>query len=32
MLTRKGVRHNVLNAKNHAREADIIAEAGQKAL
>ena len=30
MLTRKGVRHNVLNAKNHAREADIIIEAGLK--
>ncbi|MEH7458227.1 preprotein translocase subunit SecA [Bacillus sp. JJ1127] len=30
MLTRKGVRHNILNAKNHAREADIIAEAGFK--
>lgn len=30
MLTRKGVRHNVLNAKNHAREADIIMEAGYK--
>ncbi|SDZ29592.1 preprotein translocase subunit SecA [Bacillus sp. 166amftsu] len=30
MLTRKGVRHNVLNAKNHAREADIITEAGFK--
>ena len=30
MLTRKGVRHNILNAKNHAREADIIAEAGMK--
>ncbi|MDY7960824.1 preprotein translocase subunit SecA [Bacillus thuringiensis] len=30
MLTRKGVRHNILNAKNHAREADIIAEAGIK--
>jgi len=28
MLTRKGVRHNVLNAKNHAREAEIVAEAG----
>ena len=27
-LTRKGVRHEVLNAKNHAREALIIAEAG----
>ncbi|WP_308314889.1 preprotein translocase subunit SecA [Bacillus sp. T33-2] len=30
MLIKKGVRHNVLNAKNHAREADIIAEAGQQ--
>ena len=30
MLTRKGVRHEVLNAKNHAREALIIAEAGSK--
>jgi preprotein translocase subunit SecA len=30
MLTRRGVRHNVLNAKNHAREAEIIANAGQK--
>ena len=30
MLTRKGVRHEVLNAKNHAREALIIAEAGAK--
>jgi preprotein translocase subunit SecA len=29
-LTRKGVRHEVLNAKNHAREAVIIAEAGAK--
>jgi preprotein translocase subunit SecA len=29
MLLRKGVRHNILNAKNHAREAEIIAEAGQ---
>ena len=29
-LTRKGVRHEVLNAKNHAREALIIAEAGAK--
>ncbi|MGI9256266.1 MAG: preprotein translocase subunit SecA [Salinispira sp.] len=28
VLTRKGVRHEVLNAKNHAREAIIIAEAG----
>jgi preprotein translocase subunit SecA len=30
LLTRKGVRHEVLNAKNHAREATIIAEAGAK--
>lgn len=29
-LERRGIRHNVLNAKHHAREADIIAEAGQK--
>jgi preprotein translocase subunit SecA len=30
MLTRRGVRHEVLNAKNHEREALIIAEAGAK--
>jgi preprotein translocase subunit SecA len=29
MLTRRGVAHNVLNAKNHEREAGIVAEAGQ---
>ncbi len=29
-LTRRGVRHEVLNAKNHAREALIISEAGAK--
>ncbi|MDR0316769.1 MAG: preprotein translocase subunit SecA [Treponema sp.] len=29
-LTRRGIRHEVLNAKNHAREALIIAEAGAK--
>ncbi|MCU1580551.1 MAG: secA [Rhodoglobus sp.] len=29
MLARKGVRHEVLNAKNHAREAAIIAQAGR---
>ncbi|MCR5079720.1 MAG: preprotein translocase subunit SecA [Treponema sp.] len=29
-LTRGGIRHEVLNAKNHAREASIIAEAGAK--
>ena len=30
LLTKKGIRHEVLNAKNHAREAMIIAEAGSK--
>ncbi|MBM6629823.1 preprotein translocase subunit SecA [Mammaliicoccus vitulinus] len=30
LLKKKGVRHNVLNAKNHEREADIILNAGQK--
>ncbi|MDR1443869.1 MAG: preprotein translocase subunit SecA [Treponema sp.] len=30
LLTRRGVRHEVLNAKNHAREAMIIAEAGAR--
>ena len=30
MLAKAGVRHEVLNAKNHAREASIIAEAGRK--
>ncbi|HTX73530.1 MAG TPA: SEC-C metal-binding domain-containing protein, partial [Rectinemataceae bacterium] len=30
MLTKRGLRHEVLNAKNHAREATIIAEAGAK--
>jgi preprotein translocase subunit SecA len=30
LLTRRGVRHEVLNAKNHAREAAIIAEAGAR--
>jgi preprotein translocase subunit SecA len=29
MLTRRGVKHEVLNAKNHAREADIVAQAGR---
>ena len=31
MLIRRGVRHEVLNAKNHAREASIIAQAGAAA-
>jgi preprotein translocase subunit SecA len=30
MLKRRGVPHQVLNAKNHEREAEIIAQAGQK--
>jgi len=30
LLTRQGVRHNVLNAKEHAREAEIIKDAGQR--
>ena len=30
LLARRGVKHEVLNAKNHAREALIIAEAGAK--
>lgn len=29
-LVKKGIQHVVLNAKNHAREADIIADAGQR--
>ena len=29
MLKRRGLPHNVLNAKQHRREADIVAEAGQ---
>ena len=29
MLKIKGIKHNVLNAKLHAREAEIVAEAGQ---
>ncbi|MBU0580729.1 MAG: preprotein translocase subunit SecA [Candidatus Margulisbacteria bacterium] len=30
MLQRTGIKHNVLNAKNHALEAEIIAKAGEK--
>jgi len=30
ILRKRGVKHNVLNAKLHQREADIVAEAGQK--
>lgn len=29
LLTKKGIAHNVLNAKNNAKEAEIIAQAGQ---
>ena len=29
MLTREGIKHNLLNAKNHEREAEIVAQAGQ---
>ena len=29
LLTRRGIKHNVLNAKEHAREAEIVAQAGQ---
>ena len=30
MLRAKGIQHNVLNAKNHEKEAEIIAQAGKK--
>ncbi len=30
LLKRRGIKHNVLNAKHHEREAEIIAEAGKK--
>ena len=30
MLKKEGIKHEVLNAKNHAREAEIIAKAGEK--
>ena len=29
MLTQKGIKHTVLNAKQHAKEAEIVAQAGQ---
>ena len=32
MLKMKGIKHNVLNAKLHAREAEIVAEAGQSGM
>ena len=30
MLKKKNIKHDVLNAKNHAREAEIVAQAGRK--
>ncbi|HEK7097991.1 TPA: preprotein translocase subunit SecA [Staphylococcus aureus] len=30
LLKKRGIRHDVLNAKNHEREAEIVASAGQK--
>ena len=30
LLSKKGIKHEVLNAKNHAREAEIISHAGEK--
>ncbi|MCI2914359.1 preprotein translocase subunit SecA [Staphylococcus hominis] len=30
LLKKRGIRHDVLNAKNHEREAEIVANAGQK--
>jgi len=30
MLSRNGIKHNVLNAKQHEREAEIVAQAGRK--
>ncbi len=29
LLTKEGIRHNVLNAKNHEKEAEIVAQAGK---
>ena len=29
MLTKAGIKHNVLNAKNHEKEAEIVAQAGK---
>ena len=30
MLTKRGIKHNVLNAKHHEREAEIVADAGRE--
>lgn len=32
MLQLRNIKHNVLNAKQHQREAEIVAEAGKKAM
>jgi len=32
MLKIRGIKHNVLNAKEHAREAEVVAQAGQRAV
>ena len=29
LLRRNGIKHNILNAKNHEREAEIVAQAGR---
>ncbi len=29
MLTKRGIKHNVLNAKHHEKEAEIVAQAGK---
>ena len=29
LLAREGIKHNLLNAKNHAKEAEIVAQAGK---
>jgi preprotein translocase subunit SecA len=30
LLTKRGIKHNVLNAKFHMKEADVVAQAGRK--
>ena len=32
LLKKRGIEHNVLNAKQHEREAEIVAQAGKQAL
>ena len=31
LLDKRGIKHEVLNAKHHKREAEIVAQAGRKA-